>query len=163
MFNTVCFIDSYKWLRVVLKLTELKLEPLCKIKFHFRRYNMDIVFANITCTFIFTHQLLILAHVLSINFFFNILRFLQTNVLNIALTWTVWLYDEMEPFISKNITFSSLIFVTPISYFYMLALWFCRWPLCIQTMTQSLSLVDFMAVYKQEWYLCQWKSPHLEE
>lgn len=109
MFNTVCFIDSYKWLRVVLKLTELKLEPLCKIKFHFRRYNMDIVFANITCTFIFTHQLLILVHVLSINFFFNILRFLQTNVLNIALTWTVWLYDEMEPFISKNITFSSLI------------------------------------------------------
>lgn len=46
-------------------------------KFHFKRYNMDIVFANITCTFIFTHQLLILVHVLSTIFFLIFLGFFK--------------------------------------------------------------------------------------
>lgn len=46
-------------------------------KFHFRRYNMDIVFANIMCTFIFTHQLLILVHVLSTNIFWIFLGFFK--------------------------------------------------------------------------------------
>lgn len=106
MFNTVCFIDSYKWLTVVLKSTELKLEPLCKIK--------SFISEDITCkynVYIYLYpSTLDFGTCIINNFFFNILRFLQTNVLNIALTSTVWLYVKMEPFISKNITLSSLIF-----------------------------------------------------
>lgn len=161
-------MSSYKRLTIVLKLTELKLDLLCKIKkFHFRRYYMYIVYVN-TCT-LCVHLFLPINSrfwFMIINkYFADFLRFLHTLklLLHISLLVNCLILCWNGAIQNQKYFIKFLNFVTPIPYLCMLALWFCRWPLCIQTMTQSLSLVDFMAVYKQEWYPCQWKSPHLEE